>query len=209
MQHRRHADRLADLAEAIAGLFECLRRQQAVFSRGMRRATGLDDQDIVLDQLAHQVGDAFVLGHAGIIAAYYSHGTLDLAVHDVVVQRPERSTIAPAQHVVDVFMGEAGYHVTGVLRDGDLATVDVVIDTHPDDVLGDVERPLFLELNVSGARDLRLGGGGDQFGVELLRQRLQGLHDALHVDDHGIDGAGDDRQLLVQEVARRRNAMAL
>ena len=34
------------------------------------------------------------------------------------------------------------------------------------------------------------------------------LHDALHVDDHGLDGAGEHGQLLVQEVARRRDAVA-
>ena len=36
----------------------------------------------------------------------------------------------------------------------------------------------------------------------------QGLHDALHVDDHRLDRAGQDGQLLVQEVAGRRDAVA-
>ena len=44
--------------------------------------------------------------------------------------------------------------------------------------------------------------------MEALRQRSQGLHDALHVDDHRLDGAGEHGELLVEEVARRRDAVA-
>ena len=36
----------------------------------------------------------------------------------------------------------------------------------------------------------------------------QGLHDALHVDDHRLDGAGEHREFLVEEVAGRRDAVA-
>ena len=36
----------------------------------------------------------------------------------------------------------------------------------------------------------------------------QRLHDALHVHHHRLDGPGEDRQLLVQEVAGRRDALA-
>ncbi len=43
---------------------------------------------------------------------------------------------------------------------------------------------------------------------KLLARSDQRLHDALHIHDHGFDRAGQDRQLLVQEVARRRDALA-
>ncbi len=67
---------------------------------------------------------------------------------------------------------------------------------------------MLVELHVDGARDLGLARGGDQLGVEVLGQVAQRLHDALHVHDHGLDRAGDDRQLLVQEVAGRWDAVA-
>ena len=44
--------------------------------------------------------------------------------------------------------------------------------------------------------------------MEVAGQGRQRLHDALHVHHHRLHRAGEDRQLLVQEVARRRDALA-
>jgi hypothetical protein len=45
-------------------------------------------------------------------------------------------------------------------------------------------------------------------GVEVISQFYQRLHNALHVHDHGFHRAGQDSQLLLQEVARCGNALA-
>ena len=66
---------------------------------------------------------------------------------------------------------------------------------------------MLVELHVLGALDLGLGRGGDELGVELGGDAGQRLHDALHVDDHGLDRAGGDGQFLGEEVARRRDAV--
>ena len=58
------------------------------------------------------------------------------------------------------------------------------------------------------ALNLDLGRRGDDLGVEVAGQVGQRLHDALHVHHHGLDRAGENRQLLVQEVAGRGNALA-
>ena len=69
-------------------------------------------------------------------------------------------------------------------------------------------RALLVELDVDRAWDLGLRGCGDELRVEALGERPERLHDALYVDDHRLDGAGEHRELLVQEVARRRDAVA-
>jgi len=53
------------------------------------------------------------------------------------------------------------------------------------------------------------GMGGDQLGVEAPGHVGQVLEHALDIDHHGVHRAGDDRQLLLQEGARRRHAVAL
>ena len=67
---------------------------------------------------------------------------------------------------------------------------------------------VLVELDVRRALDFHLGRGGDDLGVEIARQADQRLHDALHIHHHGFDRAGQDGQLLVQEVARSRDALA-
>jgi hypothetical protein len=66
---------------------------------------------------------------------------------------------------------------------------------------------VLVELDVRRARHLNLGAGGDDFGVEMIGHASQRLHDALHVDDHRLDRAGQDRKLLVEEVAGRWDAL--
>jgi len=45
--------------------------------------------------------------------------------------------------------------------------------------------------------------------VEVAGQIDQRLHDALHVHDHGLHRAGQNGKLLVEEIARRRNALRM
>ena len=67
---------------------------------------------------------------------------------------------------------------------------------------------MLVELDVGRARDLGLRRRGDELGVEALGERPERLHDALHVDDHDLDRAGEHGELLVQEVAGGRDAVA-
>ena len=75
-------------------------------------------------------------------------------------------------------------------------------------LLGDVQRVVLVELDVRRAGHLHLRAGGDDLGVEVFRHADERLHDALHVHHHRLDRAGQDRQLLVQEVARGGDALA-
>ena len=88
-----------------------------------------------------------------------------------------------------------------------LVAVGEVLDRCTDDPLGDHHRLALFELHVRGEGELGLGTGGDELGVVLLRDLDQGRHDALHVHDHGLDGAGGERQLLLEEVSRQRDAV--
>ena len=105
-------------------------------------------------------------------------------------------------------MAEAGDERLVVVGDVDGAAVGVVGDRHAHDLAGGLGGAVLVELHVHRARDLGLGRGRDELRVEALRERPERLHDALHVDDHGLDGAGEHGQLLVQEVAGRRDAVA-
>ena len=78
-------------------------------------------------------------------------------------------------------------------------------------LLGIVHGMVLVKLDVDDVVLLHLGDGvgGDQFGVEALGHIGQVLEHALDVHHHGITGTGDDGQLLLQEIACRRYAVAL
>ena len=78
---------------------------------------------------------------------------------------------------------------------------------HPEYVLGPFQRVMLIELHMRRAGDLGLGGSGDDFGMIALGNVRQRLHDALHVHDHGIHRAGDERQFLLQEVTGEGDAV--
>jgi hypothetical protein len=63
---------------------------------------------------------------------------------------------------------------------------------------------VLVEFDVDHVVLLHLGDGmgGDQLGVEALGHVGQVLDDALDVHHHGVAGAGDDGQLLLQVGAR-------
>ena len=64
-----------------------------------------------------------------------------------------------------------------------------------------------VELQVNGAGKLRLGAGGDDLRVETLLQLGHRGKDALDVQQHHLDRPGEDRQLLLEEIAGHRNAV--
>ena len=70
---------------------------------------------------------------------------------------------------------------------------------------------MFIKLDVDDVVLLHLGDGvgGDQLGVEALGHVGQVLEHTLNVHHHGIAGAGDNRQFLLQEGTGRRYAVAL
>ncbi len=148
------------------------------------------------------------MGRPRVVAAHDGHGTLDLAVDDVVVQRLEAPAELATQHVADVLVREAGNHRTLDVRDVDFGYVAVlvVVDRHPDDVLGDLERAVLVKLHAHGAFDVRLLRGGDHVGVEVLSHSHQTLEHALDVGDHKLHRTGHDGQFLMKRVACRRNA---
>ena len=61
---------------------------------------------------------------------------------------------------------------------------------------------------VVGADGLGDVGGRDDLRVVVLRDIGQARHAALDVDDHHLDGAGEDGEFLLEEVARDRDAVA-
>ena len=65
-----------------------------------------------------------------------------------------------------------------------------------------------MELDVLGPKLAGTVGRGHELGVEVLGQVLQSRHPALHVDRHEVYSTGHDSQLLVQEAARGRDAVA-
>jgi hypothetical protein len=70
---------------------------------------------------------------------------------------------------------------------------------------------MLVKLDVDHIVLLHLGNGmgGDQLGVEALGHVGQVLEHALNINDHGVTGAGDDGQFLLQEGAGLGNAVAL
>ena len=70
---------------------------------------------------------------------------------------------------------------------------------------------VFIEFDVHHIVLLHLGDGmgGDQFGVEAFGHVGQVLEYALDVHDHGIAGAGDDGQFLLQVGTGLGNAVTL
>ena len=89
-----------------------------------------------------------------------------------------------------------------------LAAHRKAVDGPAHDLLGDLQGTAFLELDVRGPGDLGFGACGDQLCMVPFGNGHQALHDALHVDDHRLDGAGEDGQLLLEHVAGRGNAFA-
>ena len=208
MQHRRDADGLHDLAQAGAGVVEDLGAEVAGLGAGVRSAAGDHDHDVVGDEALDHLDDALVLGDAHVVAAHDAGQTAHAAGDDGVVERAERTAVEATLHVVEVLVAEAGDQRLVEVRDMHGAAAGIVGDCHAHDLVGGLGGAVLVELDVGRALDLGLRRRRDQLGVETLGERPERLHDALHVDDHDLDRAGEHGQLLVEEVAGGRDAVA-
>ncbi len=90
-------------------------------------------------------------------------------------------------------------------------TIGKVVDGHGDNAFGIIKGMVFVELDVDDVVLFHLGDGmgGDQLGVKAFGNIGQVLENTLDIHDHGIAGAGDNGQFLLQESACGRNAVAL
>jgi hypothetical protein len=106
-----------------------------------------------------------------------------------------------AQVILDGLDAETADGGCLVLGNHDFAAAVLeVVDAHLDDPFGIFQGVVFVELDVNDTVLLHLGDGvgGDQFGVEALGHVGQVLEHALDVHHHGVAGAGDDGQFLLQ-----------
>ena len=147
-----------------------------------------------------------VVPHARVVAAHNADDALDGPTLDRFQQRVERA----AQGLDNGFDAEARHAFSLVVGDVDHALVAVGIVFHglAHDAFGNLVSVLFVELDVRGARELGLGRGRDDLGVETAGQFWKCREDALDVYDHGLYRAGDDRELLLQKVAGYGDAVA-
>ncbi len=104
-------------------------------------------------------------------------------------------------------MRKAGNQIFTNIRNLGLAAVFVVVNGLTQDVFGDGQGAMLIKLNVSRIFDAHFGRGGDNLGVKVFSQTDQGLHNALDINHHGFNCPGQNGQLLLQEVARRRNTL--
>ena len=81
------------------------------FPEGYGRATGGEDEHIVLDKLFGELDMQVVVLNTRVSAADYSGQTSDTAIDDVVVQRSVTGAEHSAQHIVDGLVAEADDHV--------------------------------------------------------------------------------------------------
>ena len=114
----------------------------------------------------------------------------------------------PAQHVIDVFVGEPGYQGLGVLGYLYLSPVLVVVDGRGDYVLGDIQGMILVEFYVFGIGHLGLGRSGDDIGMDAVGYLPHTLVDTLHIHHHGFHRSCEQCQLLLQYVSRNGHAVA-
>ena len=186
--------------------------QEAGLGRRRSRAQPVDDDEhVVLDQLA-----AIIVTCAescvtrGLLQPTTPASAADAAGDDRVVERPERAAVHAALHVVDVLVARSrrsaarGSRGCGPRRRGS----------------GSCRSPRGRSRGRSrgrGARRTRCARARDlapsgevvmSLVWKCFASGAERLHDALHVDDHRVDHAGEHGQLLVEEVAGRRDALA-
>ena len=86
VQHRRDADRLADLAQAGADLVQAsFAEQVAVLACRDGAAAGGDNEDVVLQQLGDDLHVDLVLRHTGVVAAHVGCHAADATGGDGLV----------------------------------------------------------------------------------------------------------------------------
>ncbi len=106
-------------------------------------------------------------------------------------------------------MTEADHHVGLLLGYINVtAPVGEVLYRRPDDSPGPLQGVVFVKLDVHGAGYPSLGRGGDNLGVVTLSDIRQRLHDTLNIHHHSVHRPGNQRQLLLQEVAGQGHTVA-
>jgi len=157
MQHRRDAHRLADFAQARPHLLQPgFAEQQAHLGAGDGPAARLDDQHILAQKLLRDVGVQVVVLAARVVAADDGRHAANTPGHDGVVERAEGGAVAAAEHVVDVLVREAGNQVFAHVGDVRLAAILVIVNRLAQDLLGDGQRLVLVELDMRRAGDAHL-----------------------------------------------------
>ncbi len=155
---------------------------------------------------------------SGVVAAHHTGHTghtghtANTTVDDVVVERIVSAAEGPTQVILDGLDAEPGELGVFMLRNDNFGTtVGEVVDGHFDNAFGIFHGMVLVKFDVHDVVLLHLGHGmgGDQFGVEAAGHIGQVLEYTLYVDHHGVAGAGDDGQLLLQEGACGWNAVTL
>jgi hypothetical protein len=88
-----------------------LRREQAVLGIRERAATGLDHQDVVLQEFLDDVVVALVVRDARIVAPNDAGNAAQTTLHHRIVERAERAAQSTAQHIADVLVRKTGHQV--------------------------------------------------------------------------------------------------
>ena len=91
MQDRRDADQLAHALEALAAVFSGVEIHEACLGRSLCRTAGDDDDDIVLEELLHELDVRGVGANLGVVAADHCDSAAQDAGLDNVGQRLERA----------------------------------------------------------------------------------------------------------------------
>ena len=211
VQHRRDTYGLADLGQAgAAELRGRFRGQQTGLTAGHGRTAGGQDDDVIFQQLFDQGQMGAVMGAAAVVAADHAGHAPHPAVDDVVIQGVVGTADGAAQQILNGLIAET-HHRGGLAGRNHHRgfAVGEVVDGLPHYLPGHIQGMMFIKGDVHGGPfDHGPVVRSDELGVITFGNIGQGLHLALHVHHHGVHGAGDDGQFLLQVVARHRNAVA-
>ena len=218
--HVQHGRDVGQFAHALqAGTAELLgvhRVHEAGLGGGLRGAAGDDEDDIVGDELLHELDVGIVGADLRIVAADHGDSAAENAGGDALEQGlrgAEGVDLAVGNAVEDLndgFEGIADAGVGDLVRNVDQIGLAVreVLNGHLHNGLGVLTGVVGGEADELGVRHAGDGGGGDELRMEALRERAEGREDALHIDDDGFACARKDNVLLRQEVAGHRDAVA-
>jgi len=121
----------------------------------------------------------------GIVATNNAGGAADPARHNGIVERAEGLAIDASLHIGHILVGEAGNNTVYVIGDLHLGFVPVgkVIDGSPYNLLRDLQRLIFMELDTLRPGDMGLRRRGDNLGVVVLCDLHKALHDTLDINE--------------------------
>ena len=216
MEDGGNVHQLADPLQAVAAELLGLLAQQAGLGGSLGGATGDHDDDVVGDELLHQLDVGGIRADLGVVAAHHGHGAPEDAGLDALHQGLHGTSDVhlgvgdAVQALLDGLHGVA--HGGVLLQVGDMYQILVavleVLHGQLHNGLGVLPGVLGVELNEVAVGHPGDGGGGDELGVEALAEGAQSGEDALHVHHDGLAGAGEDHVLLLEEVAGHGDAVA-